>query len=147
MPQGDISLEIRTLSNLIRRDIEKSCAAKGDQSGKGVQGWAIDYFYENRGQDVFQKDFEERFSIRRSTASNILKSMEKAGYIERMSVAYDARLKKIVLTDRAVHLHEEIAHNIRLREQRLRRGLTESEIDAFFAVMKKLEANMEEEHD
>lgn len=64
------------LSNLIRRDIEKQSLLHKARPDKGVRGWAIDYFYENRDRDIYQRDFEEKFQIRRSTASNILKLME-----------------------------------------------------------------------
>ena len=104
----DIGFEIRTLSNLIRRDVEKNIAAMDPKPNGRVHGWAINYFYENRDRDIFQKDFEEKFSIRRSTASNMLKLMEKDGYIKRVSVENDARLKKIVLTDKAIKTHTAI---------------------------------------
>ena len=119
----DIGFEIRTLSNLIRRDVEKNIAAMDPKPNGRVHGWAINYFYENRDRDIFQKDFEEKFSIRRSTASNMLKLMEKDGYIKRVSVENDARLKKIVLTDKAIKTHTAICRDIAAREKRLRKGL------------------------
>lgn len=143
-PENCIGLEIRNLSNLIRRDVEKHADELEFKPNKGVRGWAIDYFYENREKDIYQKDFEEKFSIRRSTASNILKLMEKNGFITRQSVDNDARLKKIVLTDKAVKLHYCIAKDIEKREKKLRKGLTDEEIEAFFSVIRKLKANMEE---
>ena len=92
--EKDIGFEIRTLSNLIRRDVERNIANMDPKPNGRIHGWAINYFYENRDRDIFQKDFEEKFSIRRSTASNMLKLMEKDGYIKRVSVENDARLKK-----------------------------------------------------
>lgn len=142
LPERDIVFEIRTLNNLIKRDIE-GCSGKHHAGhNKGVHGWAIGYFYENSDRDIFQKDFEEKFQIRRSTASNILKLMEKNGLIRRISVASDARLKKIVLTDEAIKLHKAILSDIHERDARLRRGLTEEEINTFFSVMKKFETNL-----
>ena len=125
--ERDIGFEIRTLSNLIRRDVEKNIAAMDPKPNGRVHGWAINYFYENRDRDIFQKDFEEKFLIRRSTASNMLKLMEKDGYIKRVSVENDARLKKIVAA----------------REKRLRKGLTDEELEAFFRIVEKLKKNME----
>ena len=107
--EKDVGFEIRTLSNLIRRDVERNIANMDPKPNGRIHGWAINYFYENRDRDIFQKDFEEKFSIRRSTASNMLKLMEKDGYIKRVSVENDARLKKIVLTDKAVKIHTEPA--------------------------------------
>ena len=48
---------------------------------------------------TFPKDIEKEFSINRSTTSEMLKLMCKNGMITREEVDYDARLKKIVLTE------------------------------------------------
>ena len=141
--ERDIGFEIRTLSNLIRRDVEKNIAAMDPKPNGRVHGWAINYFYENRDRDIFQKDFEEKFLIRRSTASNMLKLMEKDGYIKRVSVENDARLKKIVLTDKVIKTHTAICRDIAAREKRLRKGLTDEELEAFFRIVEKLKKNME----
>ena len=89
------------------------------------------------------QEFEEKFSIRRSTASNMLKLMEKDGYIKRVSVENDARLKKIVLTDKAVKIHTKICEDIAARERKLRNALTDEELEAFFRITEKLKKNME----
>lgn len=147
MQNKDIGLAVRKLSNLIKRDIENSASRIGVESIKGVNGWAIRYFYKNREKDIFQKDFEERFSIRPSTASKILKTMEEKGYILRQSVENDARLKKIVLTKSAVELHKRITADIANREQKLRNGISEHELATFFNIMEKFSNNLEDKHD
>lgn len=147
MQNKDIGLAVRKLSNLIKRDIENSASRIGVESIKGVNGWAIRYFYENREKDIFQKDFEERFSIRPSTASKILKTMEEKGYILRQSVENDARLKKIVLTKSAVELHKRITADIANREQKLRNGISEQELATFFNIMEKFSNNLEDKYD
>ena len=63
-----------------------------------MQGWIIGYLYQNRDKEVFQRDIQEQFSIRRSTVTGILQLMEKNGLITRSSVERDARLKKLELT-------------------------------------------------
>ncbi len=143
----DIGFKIRMLSNLIRRDVEKSRNRMGLVLPKGINGWAISYFFENREKDIFQRDFEAEFSIRRSTASSILKTMEQNGFIERKSVSYDARLKKIVLTEKAIKIHKNVIADIERREKILRNGISEEEIDSFLNTLKKLSANMEENND
>lgn len=143
--EKDIGFVVRRFSNLIKRDVEASRARLGIDAG--LNGWAIGYFYENRDKDIFQKDFEAAFSIRRSTASKILKTMEQKGLVERVSVENDARLKKIILTDKAIEIHKKIIAEIKAREARLRQGLTEQELETFFSIMKKLSANMETDYD
>lgn len=145
-PERTIGFEIRTLNNLIKRDVESS---KIFELGRatGLHGWAIGYFYNNRDRDVFQRDFEAQFSIRRSTASKILGCMEKNGLIERHSVENDARLKKIVLTPRAAELHELMLSDIRERERRLSRGISPERLDCFFEVIQQIKANLEVQDD
>ncbi len=41
----------------------------------------------NEGKEIFQKDIEAEFNIRRSTATGILKLMEKNGFINRQTSA------------------------------------------------------------
>ena len=145
--RNNIGLKVRMLSNLIKRDVEKGKSEMGLSLPKGINGWAISYFFDNSDKDIFQKDFEAEFSIRRSTASTILKTMEQNGFINRVSVESDARLKKIVLTEKAVNIHKAVLNNINKREERLKKGLTKQEIDAFLVIADKLIKNMEEQND
>ncbi|MBR4116728.1 MAG: MarR family transcriptional regulator [Clostridia bacterium] len=145
--RNDIGFKVRMLANIIRRDVERGKSELGINLPKGINGWAISYFYNNSDRDIFQKDFEAEFSIRRSTASNILKTMEQNGFINRVSVESDARLKKIVLTEKAVNIHKAVLSNINDREKRLRKGLTEDEINTFLKIADKLMANLEEDND
>ena len=142
--ENDIGFAIRRLSNAVRRDVEKSHTTLGIEPVKGINGWAISYLYENRDKDVFQRDFEEKFSIRRSTASRMLKTMEQKGFIERVGVEGDARLKKIVLTEKACEHHKRILNDIKNREKRLRAGLDDGEVRLFLDLAKRIIANMED---
>ena len=67
---------------------------------------------ETMHRDLYQKDVEEEFKIRRSTTTGILQLMEKNGFIYRESVAKDARLKRIIPTKKAEALREQILENI-----------------------------------
>ena len=75
----------------------------------------------------------------------MLKLMEKNGLITRESVPYDARLKKIVLTDKAVDIHKKAVKNIKMIENTLKDGITDDELQAFYKVVDKIKANVEVE--
>lgn len=141
-----LGLEIRTLNNCVKRFVQSSKPPELQES-TGVHGWAIRYFYENRDKDIFQRDFEERFSIRRSTATNMLKLMEKNGIITRESVDYDARLKKIVLTEKAIEIHKKAVKNIEKIESILKSGITDEELALFYNVLDKIKLNLEVKND
>ena len=95
------------LSNLIRRHFS-TFSFHGTLSG--AQGKTL-HFILARGQecDVFQKDIEEEYSLRPPTATKLLKDMEKNGLIYREAVPYDARLKRIVATEKAMQ-YQELIH-------------------------------------
>lgn len=141
-----VGFQLRTLNNLIKRDVEKS---KSEILGNstGVHGWAIGYLYENSDREIFQKDFETHFSIRRSTATKMLQLMEKNGLVIRVPVETDARMKKIVLTEKAIDIHKKIIKDIKDREKRLTKGVTKEELDIFFSVTNRIKANLEENND
>lgn len=135
-----IGFEIRTLNNLIYRYVHQTRPEEVNDF-TAVHGWAIRYFYENRENDVFQRDFENHFSIRRSTATRILQLMEKNELITRESVPYDARLKKIILTEKAIKMHMIIDSDIERLEKQLASGLTTEELTAFFQTLDKIKKN------
>lgn len=132
-----LGFEIRTLNNCVKRFMESTKPEEFDKS-TGVHGWAVRFFYENRDRDIFQRDFEARFSIRRSTATNMLKLMEKNGIITREPVDYDARLKKIVLTEKAVELHKKAEKNIERSEKILKTEYPMMSLQSFIRLPIKL---------
>lgn len=138
-----IGYEIKTLSNLIKRRFDHSKVISDVDRLTGMHGWIIGYLCRNRDRDIYQRDLEEQFSIRRSTVTGILQLMEKNGLIVREPVDYDARLKKLVLTSKAIAKNEEITREIEKIEADLAYGLTEKEIDTFLILINKMKKNME----
>lgn len=146
--KSDIGFQVRNVSNLIKRHIDQIAfqdfEAENGHPPTGLHGWVIGYLYHNRDHDVFQRDLQEAFSIRRSTVTGILQLMEKNGLITRASVESDARLKKITLTPKAVALHESVERGIRETEEKIAGGLTPEEKETFLALCEKIKANLEE---
>ena len=145
MSTQSIGFEIKTVSNLIMRNIDAKLAKIQKRDFTKMQSWIIGYIHEvSKNHDVFQKDIEKEFKIRRSTATGILQLMEKNGYINRLPVAHDARLKKLVLTQKAIDLNEEIYKNINEFEQDLSECLTKEEKEMFFRITAKLREKLEQ---
>ena len=97
-----IGFEIRRLDHMLGRNMQAHVRAAGIDEVTLMHGWIIRYLYTNQDKDVFQKDIEQYFSIGRSTVTNIIQLMERKGYIARESVEHDARLKKVVLTEKGI---------------------------------------------
>ncbi len=137
-----IGYEIKTLSNLIKRRIDNSAVFSEEVTG--MHGWIIRYLYHSRDKrDIFQRDIETEFSIRRSTVTGILQLMEKNNLIRREPVGYDARLKKLVLTQKAIEIYEAIQKELDNLERQLAKDLTKEELTVFFSVMRKMRKNLE----
>ena len=73
--------------------------------------------------------------------------MEQNGFIQRVSVENDARLKQIILTDKAVEIHQAIMRDIEQREAILRKGFTENELEQFLDMINRFINNLEDEND
>jgi DNA-binding MarR family transcriptional regulator len=98
----DVGRKISIISNKIRRLFDSSFA---DSGITGTQATILHFIYmNNEYHDVFQRDIEAEFDIRRSSVTSVLNGLERNGLIRREPVKEDARLKKLVLTDEAVQL-------------------------------------------
>lgn len=122
-----------------------SIKQSGCEGTTAYHGRIIGYLFEQRNNDVFQKDIENRFGIRRSTVTKLLQLMESNGLIKRTAVASDARLKKITLTEKAVSMHEHFREEIDNFEAALSKGLTEEEKEMFFRLTDKIYNNLTEQ--
>ncbi len=139
-----ISLAIAKSARLIKRFIDGSENGCKDDMPTRNQGRIIRFIYCAEEKAVFQKDIEKEFGIRRSTATNTLKLMEKNGLIKREHVAYDDRLKKLSLTDEAFKNIEQFEKDMKKINEILEKGISEEEREVFFTVLEKIKNNIEE---
>ena len=98
--------------------------------------------FETMQRDLYQKDLEKEFKVRRSTASENLRLLEKKGYLYRECAKEDARLKKIIPTEKAVCLRGQLLKSIERTEERIRQGIPEEDLKVFFRVLKQISANL-----
>ncbi len=138
-----MDFELHRTSRIVRRYMDNDASKSYVEKMTGTHGWAVGFFYNNRHKDVFQKDFEKEFDIRRSTASNILSLMESNDLIKRESVPYDARLKKITLTPKALEIQSVVEDAFSRLDQKMKEGISEEEMEVFFRVLEKINSNLE----
>lgn len=138
-----IGYENKRLENELHSRMAAYRASVGGEDLTTMQCWIIRFLYEHEEEEVYQRDIEAEFSIARSTATGILKLMEKKGYIRRVSVERDARLKKLELTALGVNMEEGTIRNINQMETLLRQGISDEELEVFFRVIRKMRSNIE----
>ena len=78
---------------------------------------------ERQGRDVYQRDIEQWFNIRRSSVTAMLQGMEQDGFITRSAVAKDARLKRLIATEKGRACHKQIEASIARFEDDLQSGI------------------------
>ena len=117
-----IPAQLRRVDNLIFRRLNQFSRANGVEQTTPMHGWNI----------------EREFSITRSTVTNILQLMERKGYIQRLSVPQDARLKQLVLTEEGIQRHEKTLLSFHQTDDYVAGLLTEEENAELLRLLNKL---------
>ena len=72
----------------------------------------------------------------------MLQSLEQKGYLIRVASTEDARLKRILLTEKAIEHHNMIEEQIRIFNRELEDGITEEEKRTFLTILDKMMRNL-----
>lgn len=143
-----IAVAIRNLANQFHRYMATVIVgsveeAEGIARMTDIQGRIISYLYESRaGEAVYQRDIEKQFNIRRSTATSILKRIERNGFIRRETSVGDARMKTLILTDKALRLCPRARAEILKAERQAAKGLSDAELALFFRTVEIIGRNI-----
>jgi DNA-binding MarR family transcriptional regulator len=138
-----IGWELMGVTNLLRRCICYNQHHGFNEPISGMQHIIMVFLFENHGkQEVFQKDIEAKLHMRRSTATGILQNMEKNGLIIRRTAARDARLKELVLTDKALSIKEAADKRAKRIESEIKYGLTSDEQEELLRLLDKVKDNL-----
>lgn len=129
---------VSKLSNKLRRRID---AFSSRDRMSGSEGRTL-HFLLAQQTDVFQRDIEEEFSLRPSTATQLLNKMERGGLIRREALASDARRKRIVVTEKALAYRDAVLADILELEQVLTKDIPPEEMAVFFRVIEKMLDNV-----
>ncbi len=132
---------IHKVAHKMKREIDHANQKLGVS---GVQGRIIGYVRcESKNRDVFQKDIEEHFELRGSSVTSTLQNLEKMGFIVRESIPTDQRLKSIVLTKKALDIHNQITKNIEQVEKEAFSSINKEEEQLLSDLLKRILNNIE----
>ena len=142
MESKAIGINLRSLNNLIMRYLEQHANKKKVDSLTMTNAWIIEYIAEHSDRDVFQRDFEREFRITRSTISKVINLMVQKGFIERQSVEHDARLKKLVLTPKALEIADLMCRDNKMLNEQLTKGFSDEELDTLYSYIERMQNNL-----
>ena len=140
--RNHIGFLLRLAHNLLEANVKENSELDG-QPVTQIQHWIIRYLDKNQDRDIFQKDLEEEFHTSKATISSTLQVMERNGLITRTAVEWDARLKKLGLTEKALEFTRRARENVDKTEQLLRNGMTEEEVQELLRLLKQVCRNLE----
>ena len=144
MQKKSLGMELVGTANMIKRKTFESVRSDIEDGPTKNQHWFMVYIWHSSDQEVYQKDLENNFRLRRSTVTEILNNMEKKDLIIREVSKSDKRVNKIRLTQRAIDLCVDEDKKIKEINALLERGITDKEREVFFAVLEKMQRNMQE---
>lgn len=137
--------EFKKLMNLISRYTRANQISK-EHNVTRTQALILEFIYENTkdGKNIYQKDIESHFAIRRSTATESLKKLEAQGMLTRVSSLKDARLKETHLTEKAKHFIANAHSQLTDISSIICKKITDKEIETVYKVIKKMQKNLKE---
>lgn len=127
---------IKILSNQLSRKINNFAKQFGLT---GVQVQIIDYLnHLPQNQFVYQKDIEQAFNIRRSTATSVLQKMEENELIVRNVSPSDSRVKVISALPKAEELQPQISQFLESSNAQLLSCLSTLQRHSFLKALEKM---------
>ena len=102
--------------------------------------FSLIYLFEaKRAQkEVNQKDIEREMDVSNPTVTGILNRLEHKGLIERVECPSDARVRNIVVTEKALEIDKQLQIKFREAEEELIASLSEKEADELQRLLKKI---------
>lgn len=139
-------LEFKKVGHLIRLLVEREAKKRGFEFFAGPQGQVLVFLSdrENEGKVTLIRDIEQELHISKSVASNLIKRMEKNGFIYIEPSPTDKRAKFVCLTDSVKGILKDMKQFFEEVDQSLVAGVSEEELAIFFKVMHQFYENMKQ---
>lgn len=110
-----------------------------------LQARILEFLFKNEDNEVNQKDIEQHICVSKATISGALFSMEKNGFIKRVTSQKDQRSKQIIITDSSREAYNSLSIVFEEVNKELLEGVTEDEIDTFYKILDKFSKNIKKE--
>lgn len=134
----NLGILINKIANQLKRKMDKEM----NENYNLTKTQSLVLSYINSNKEIYQKDIEKRFSIRRSTATEILNLMEKRNLIKRIPSKIDKRLNNIEITEEGIKLEKVGKEKIKELEKHMTKSLTKEEKKELIRLLEKVEQNL-----
>ena len=115
-----------------------------DMQLTGMQALALEFIISRSEYgDVFPKDVEAFLFIRGSSAVSLINNLERDGYLRRATADFDGRYKRLLPTEKALAIKDEISNRINRYNESLFVGISDDDLEVFRSVVEKMIKNAE----
>lgn len=139
-----ISEEIKKIDNLTIRKMILLTKQEGLDTLSPSQLMIIKYLSES-DKDVYQKDLEKSFPLRKSTICGIIKTMQKNELIKLTNSKEDLRSKKIELTSLSKTIDIKIKNCFKVFDELIIKDIDLNDLEVFFKVCLQIQNNLKGE--
>lgn len=138
---NSVSEEIKKIDNLTIRKMISLAKQENIDTLSPSQLMIIKYLSESE-KDVYQKDLEKSFPLRKSTICGIIKTMQKNGLIKLTNSKDDLRSKKIELTSLSEEINNKIKNCFNKFDELIMKDIDSKDLEVFFKVCKQIQDNL-----
>lgn len=142
MMKRDPIQELKLFANQLEVAIGNLAKEHGVEHLGGPQGHAVSYLYQHQDKEVFIKDIEREQQVSKSVASNLIKRMEKNGFVEIVPSKNDKRYKHVQLTAFGLKKAEKLHAFIQEMEKTIFKGLSREDFDHIRRVVAQIRTNL-----
>ncbi|MCR4695469.1 MAG: MarR family winged helix-turn-helix transcriptional regulator [Pseudobutyrivibrio sp.] len=141
-----IGFWLENISREIKKAIGRGLINTEDcgESACNKSGWILGFIKRHDGP-VYQKDIEAILGMPKSTLADILQSIEKEGYIQKLPVKDgDSRKKEIILTEKGLAYTNAVEEQICAVEKYIIKDISKEDLAVTRRVLEQIKKNASE---
>lgn len=136
--------ELRRILHQLEHLSDEIAKQHGVEHLAGPQGHVLSYLGNNRDKEIFVKDIEAELRVSKSVASNLVKRMEKNGFIQILPSRLDKRYKQVALTKLGLAKLEPLMSWHQDTVENLFKGIPKEDFKSMIRIIEKLKENIKQ---
>ena len=136
--------ELRRILHQLEHLSDEIAKQHGVEHLAGPQGHVLSYLGNNQDKEIFVKDIEMELRISKSVASNLVKRMEKNGFIQILPSRLDKRYKQVALTKLGLAKLEPLMSWHQDMVENLFKGIPKEDFKSMIRIIEKLKENIKQ---
>ena len=136
--------ELRRVLHQLEHISDKIAKQHGVEHLAGPQGHVLTFLCHNKDKEIFVKDIEAELRISKSVASNLVKRMEKNGFIQIVPSRLDKRYKQVALTKLGLDKLEPLMSWHLEMAGTLFKGIPKEDFKSMIRIIEQLKENIKQ---